>query len=232
VTVSIHQPNFLPWLGFFDKVYRADMFILLDNVQFEKNGWQNRNRIKGPDGPQWLTVPVYHRFPQTIPEVQIDNRTDWRRKHWQAIVSNYGKAPYFNRYGPLFEAAYRRPWDRLLDINLHLLRLVFEILDLRTPCALASEYPVDGASSERLAALCRAVGGDAYLAGAGGHAYLDPAPFEASGIRVEFQSYHHPVYPQRFGPFASHLSVIDLVMHCGDRSLAVIKGQAYPGDSV
>ncbi len=223
--VTIHQPNFLPWLGFFDKVDQSDLFILLDNVQFEKNDWQNRNRIKGPDGAQWLTVPVYHKFPQTVAEVRIDNRTNWRRKHWNAIVSNYRKAAFFAQYAPQFESVYQCEWEQLIALNLHLLRLVFELTGIRTPCRLASEIPVDGVSSERLSALCEAAGANVYLAGAGGHDYLDTTSFDRKNIQVAFQSYPHPIYPQLFGEFVPYLSIFDLLMNCGDQSLSVIRGQ-------
>lgn len=230
--VSIHQPNFMPWLGFFDKAVRSDLFILLDNVQFEKNDWQNRNRIKGPGGPQWLTVPVQHRFPQTIAEVCIDNKANWRRKHWNAIASNYSKTPFYEQYGPLFEAVYQQGWDMLIDLNVRLLNLVFDIIGVKTPVRMASEFQTEQASSERLADLCKAVGGDIYLAGAGGHDYLDSTPFEAAGIQVEYQTYSHPTYPQRFGDFAAHLSVLDLIMNCGDQSLAIIRGNRTDKDQL
>jgi hypothetical protein len=223
--VSIHQPNFIPWLGFFDKVDRSDIFILLDNVQFEKNDWQNRNRIKGPNGPQWLTVPVKHRFPQTIEEVSIDNQTNWRRKHWNAIVSNYRKAPFFDQYSPLFEAVYQQEWSRLVDLNMHFLKQMFDIIGLTTSIRLASEFQTDETSSSRLTSLCKVVGGDIYLAGAGGHNYLDPMPFESSRIRIEYQEYRHPEYPQLFGPFVAHVSVLDLIMNCGEQSLNTIRGK-------
>lgn len=228
--VSIHQPNFLPWLGFFDKVAQSNIFILLDNAQFEKNEWQNRNRIKGPGGPQWLTVPVVHRFPQTIAETRIDDTSNWRRKHWNAIVSNYRKAPWFSQYAGRFEAVYERSWDRLVDLNVHLFHLVCNTLGFERRVHLASEFPVASSASCRLAELCAAVDGDAYLAGAGAYGYLDTKPFEDRNIRVEFQNYRHPVYPQLFGAFVSHLSVLDLLFNCGDRSLAVIRGQSHPED--
>lgn len=223
--VSIHQPHFLPWLGFFEKVDRSDVFILLDNVQFEKNGWQNRNRIKGANGWQWLTVPVYQRFPQTIAETMINNTVDWRRKHWNAIVSNYSRAPYFHELRPPFEEAYRRSWDGLVDLNIHLLTVVFDLLGLHRRVCLASEYAASQTPSERLADLCAAVGGDVYLAGEGGHDYLDISTFEEKGIRVEFQQFQHPVYPQLFGAFEAHLSVIDLLFNCGGQSLDIIRGR-------
>lgn len=224
--VTIHQPNFLPWLGFFEKVDQSDLFILLDNVQFEKNGWQNRNRIKGSDGAQWLTVPVYHKFPQTVAEVQIDNRTNWRRKHWNAIVSNYRKAPCFAQYSAQFETVYQTDWEQLISLNLCLLRLMFDLTGIRTPCQLASEIPVDGVSSERLVALCEASGAKVYLAGSGGQGYLDTTLFVGKHIEVVFQEYQHPIYPQLFGEFVSSLSILDLLMNCGDQSLTVIRGKA------
>lgn len=230
--VSIHQPNFLPWLGFFDKVDRSDVFILLDNVQFEKNEWQNRNRIKGANGPQWLTVPVRHRFPQTIAETQINNTIDWRRKHWNAIMSNYGKTPYFQQYKTVFEAAYQRSWEHLVDLNAHLLHIVFEALGLRQRICFASEFPVQTTSSERLAELCHAVGADEYIAGSGGHEYLDTQPFETRQIQVAFQAYRHPVYPQIFGAFEPHLSVLDLLFNCGDQSLDIIRGHIQTKDNL
>ncbi|MBM3265699.1 MAG: WbqC family protein [candidate division Zixibacteria bacterium] len=230
--VSIHQPNFLPWLGFFEKVDRSDLFILLDDVQFEKNDWQNRNRIKGPSGAQWLTVPVRHRYPQIIAETQIDPSSDWRRKHWNAIVSNYRKAGYFDNYAPQLEPIYRQEWERLADFNVDLLKQTLGWLGIATPLRRASEFNVNRTSSERLAVLCEATGADMYLAGAGGHGYLDITPFETRNIRVEFQEYTHPVYPQLFGAFVSHLSILDLLMNCGERSLFILRGAHQPENPV
>jgi len=224
MTVSIHQPNFLPWLGFFDKVDRSDVFILLDNVQFEKNGWQNRNRIKGPNGPQWLTVPVRRKFPQTIADTQINNDITWQRKHWNAIVSNYSKAPYFQRYKHQFEAIYQKSCDQLIQLNGWMLEVIFEILGLNKKVCYASEFSVCSSSTERLLGLCEALEADVYLAGSGGHDYLDTTLFEQKNIQVEFQSFHHPVYPQLFGAFVSHITVLDLLFNCGDQSLAIIRG--------
>lgn len=222
--VSMHQPNFLPWLGFFDKVALSDVFVLLDNVQFEKNEWQNRNRIKGPGGPQWLTVPVRHKFPQTISETAVNNDMTWSRKHWNAIVSNYSKAPFFSEYGGAFEEVYKKKWESLVELNRALLAVVFDLLGLQKRIVIASEFPVETTSSQRLSDLCEAVGGDVYLAGAGGHDYLDTKPFEARKIHVTYQDYKHPIYPQLFGAFVSHISVIDLLFNCGDQSLAIIRG--------
>ncbi|MFQ5791494.1 MAG: WbqC family protein, partial [Acidobacteriota bacterium] len=115
--LAAHQPQFAPWLGFFDKLDRADVFVLLDNVQYKKNEWQNRNRIKASTGPQWLTVPVSFRFGQTIGEVAINHRQKWQRQHLASLRACYGRAPHFGSVFSLYEELLRRPWDRLSELN-------------------------------------------------------------------------------------------------------------------
>jgi len=211
--VSIHQPNFLPWLGFFDKVARSDIFILLDDVQFEKNGWQNRNLIKGPEGSQWLTVPILHHSQQLISEVRIDNKGNWRRKHWNSISSNYGKASFFNVYSSVFKEVYQQEWDRLIDLNIHLLGKMFDAMKIKTKICLSSDFQISTTSSSRLASLCSAVEADIYLAGSEGKNYLDSDPFTSLRIQIEYQEYNSPEYSQLFGKFIPHLSGLDFLMN-------------------
>jgi len=118
---GIHQPQYLPWLGYFDKIARSDIFILLDDVQFKKNDWQNRNKIHTPQGWQWLTVPVIHNFGQTIVETKIKNVSNWRQAHYKALVLNYSRAPFFNDYKDFFETLYEREWEYLADLNIYIL---------------------------------------------------------------------------------------------------------------
>jgi len=115
--VAIHQPQFMPWLGYFDKMDRADCFVLLDNVQFKKNEWQNRNRIKTAQGPMWLTVPVTYRFPARILEVEVNQQVNWRHKHLQALRTNYSRAPHWERLSPFLEEFYERDWEDLVSVN-------------------------------------------------------------------------------------------------------------------
>ena len=136
---TIHQPQYLPWLGYFDKVHRADVFVLLDTVQFKKNEWQNRNRICTPQGEQWLTVPVLHDFGQKINEVKVNNRENWTKAHLKALTLNYAKAPFFKDYIPLFEEAYTRRWERLVDINIYFIKQLIEVLGIQTKVIRASE---------------------------------------------------------------------------------------------
>ena len=221
--VTIHQPQYLPWVGLFDKIDRADCFVLLDTVQFTKHDWQNRNRIKTAAGPKWLTVPVRQRLGQSMAEVTIDNGVPWARRHLQALTSAYGRAPFFAAHRPFFEALYAGPWERLVALNLEAFRYLAGALGVRAKTVLASSLDAPGTATERLVAICRAVGADTYVAGAGGHGYLDGRALAAAGIAVEFQEFACPVYPQRFGGFEPNLSVVDLLFNCGGESLAVLR---------
>src|SRR3989338_1301971 len=138
--VTIHQPQYLPWLGYFNKADHADVFIILDDVQFKKNDWQNRNRIRTSQGWQWLTVPIFHDFGQKITEVRINNNDNWRETHLKAIILNYGRAPFFDDYIGIFEDAYARPWTYLVEINIYFIEKFIDLLGIRTKLVRASEY--------------------------------------------------------------------------------------------
>ncbi len=228
--VAIHQPQYLPWLGYFDKMDRSDCFVILDDVQFKKNEWQNRNRIKTPTGWQWLTVPVHHRFPQQISAVRINGAVPWPRKHLGALVANYTGTPAFERHRPSLEALYARPWDRLLDLSLATLGYLTGALGIETKLLLASalDVPPTADATDRLIAICRVVGADTYLSGTGGRDYLDLPRFDQAGLGVDFQAFACPVYPQRFGGFEPNLSVVDLLFNCGAESLAILRGGSRP----
>ncbi len=223
--VAIHQPQYLPWLGYFDKIDQADCFVLLDDVQFKKNEWQNRNRIKTAAGWQWLTVPVLHRFPQRICEVRINQTDPWSRKHLQALFSNYGSAPFFDLHRPFFEEIYGREWTLLVDLNVAAITYLAEALGIQTKLVLASSLPVPSEleATERLIAICQAVGADTYLSGVGGREYLDLTLFKEAGIGVLFQAFQTRAYPQRFGAFVPDLSIVDLLFNSNDHSLQIIR---------
>jgi len=226
VIIAIHQPQYLPWLGYFDKMGQADVFCYLNNVQYKKNEWQNRNRIKTVQGWQWLTVPVGYRFPQKINEVEVNDNVKWERKHLQAFMTNYRKAPFYEAYIDRFENAYAKRYERLSELNIHLIEMLRDILGLgQKPTLMASELSLSSEPTQRLIDICRAAGGDTYLAGRDGARYMDLDRFADSGIRVVFQDYHHPVYPQLFGSFVSHLSVVDLLFNCGPESMEILSAQ-------
>ena len=220
---AIHQPQFMPWLGYFDKMDQVDCFVLLDQVQFKKNEWQNRNRIRTAQGWQYLTVPVLHEFPQRLDQVRINNQTDWRRKHVQALETHYGKAPHYGRYAPLFLELLARDWERLSLLNEAVLSALAGAFGITTPIVRASQFEAREEQTGRLVDLCKAVGADCYLAGAGGRGYMNLEKFEAAGIAVEFQDFVSPEYAQVYRPFVAGLSAVDLLFNCGGEGFRYVR---------
>ena len=222
--VAVHQPQYLPWLGYIHKMMQADVFCYLDNVQYKKNEWQNRNRIKTAQNWQWITVPVCYRFPQKINEVEINNRHKWKKKHLQALVTNYSKAPYFEDYFSALAECFTRDWKWLSELNVYLIEHIRGLLDLQQKqTVLASSLPLRDDPTDRLIDICKSVCADTYLSGQDGASYMDVDRFEANNIKVKFQKFDHPVYPQLFDAFQSHLSVVDLLFNCGPESVKIIK---------
>jgi hypothetical protein len=198
VRVAIHQPHYLPWLGYLAKWAAADLFVFLDTVQYEKNGWQNRNRVKTAAGPRWLTVPVHARLGTPIHEVEVDTAQPWARRHLRTIELAYARAPHFPR--------------------------VAEALGIGAPCCPASALGVTAADpTDRLVALCRAVGATEYLSGPDGLRYLDLGRFARAGIAVRVQRYEHPVYVQAHGEFVPYLSALDLLLMHGSEALDILR---------
>jgi WbqC-like protein family len=223
-TLVVLQPSYLPWLGFFDQVRRCDRFVFYDDVQYDKNGWRNRNRIKSAAGAVWLTVPVRTRgrTGQAINEVAIAKTSPWARKHLTSIAEAYARAPHRDAYLPLLAAILERQWERLVDLDIALSRLMCGWFGLDRPMFLASELGIGGDRNTRLVALCRHFGADTYLSGNAAQAYLDVALFAAHGIRVEWQNFQHPEYPQLHGPFVPLLSALDLVLNVGEECADVL----------
>ncbi|MGB2961856.1 MAG: WbqC family protein [Candidatus Omnitrophota bacterium] len=221
--VAIHQPQYLPWLGFFDKMDRADVFVLLDDVQYKKNEWQNRNKIRNVEGWQWLTVPVLHEFGQKISEVKIDNEKNWKDKHLKSLELNYSRAPYFEKHFSFFRESFSREWGSLADLNVHFIRFLKNTLGIKTEILVSSALGIKSEKTERLVEICMFLKADTYLSGAGGTDYLDEGRFYQSGIELEFQGYFHPEYKQVFEGFYPYMSVVDLLFNHGDNSLNIIK---------
>ena len=222
--VTIHQPQFMPWLGYFDKMDHADLFLLLDTVQFKKNEWQNRNRVKTAQGAGWLTVPVRFRFPARIDEVGLNDDVPWRQKHRQTLLTNYRKAAFWERESDAIESLYAGGESSLRDVSVATIRWLAERLGVTTPLQLTSDLPVEETEpTQRLIELCRHVGAHTYLSGADGRNYLDVARFTSAGIDVIFQEYEPQPYVQLFGDFVSHLSAIDLILNCGPDSSGILR---------
>jgi hypothetical protein len=226
MTVVILQPGYLPWLGFFDQMCRADVFVYYDDVQYDTHGWRNRNRIKTQQGPLWLTVPVRHSglSKPRILDVAIDTRTNWAKKHVASIRQAYAAAPFLKQYVPALEEVLMRSWDRIVDLDFAVAGLIAEWLGVQPRIERASALGIGGGQSERLVKICRHFGATRYLSGAAAREYLDVALFESNGIAVEWQDFRHPVYPQLHGEFVPFMSAVDLVLNCGASSRAVLEG--------
>ena len=214
---AIHQPQFLPWLGHFQKIGMADVFVFLDNVQFQKNEFQNRNRIPCARAVQWLTVPVSYAFGDPIRRVRIAERVPWQRKIWGTIEHAYSKAPHFHEYGPSLREWLEKEWAGLAEVNMASVRWLMDCFGIRTPTVIASTLP-EGSDDRtgRLVDICRHLKATTYVSGSLAQRYLDIAQFAAAGIEVVFQDYHHPRYAQVHGQpeFISHMSAID-GLFCG-----------------
>jgi hypothetical protein len=223
-TAVILQPSYLPWLGYFAQIQRCDVFVVYDDVQYDKHSWRNRNRIKTAQGVQWLTVPVatHGKNKPLVRDVRIANEQDWRRKHLSSIRQQYAKAPFFDRYIGVFEDLYAREWTRLLELNHAFLLALCGALGLERDTRFSSDLAVPGASAERLIGICRTLGAACFYEGAAGRDYIDNNTFVAAGLTIQYQDYRHPEYPQLHGPFQPFLSVIDLLFNCGPDSLEIL----------
>jgi hypothetical protein len=231
MTVVVLQPGYLPWLGFFDQMRRADVFVYYDDVQYDTHGWRNRNRIKTQHGPLWLTVPVRHSglSKPRILDVAIDARTSWAKKHVASIRQAYASARFAKQYIPALEDVLTGPWERIVDLNLAVADLLAGWLGVRPRVERASALGVGGGQTERLVNICRHFGATRYLSGSAARDYLEVGLFERNGIAVEWQDFTHPVYPQLHGEFVPYMSTIDLLLNCGDESRAVLEGASHVG---
>jgi hypothetical protein len=232
--VAAHQPHYMPWLGYVDKMAKADLFVVLDDMPFEAHDFQHRQRVRLPDGPGWLTVPLVHDAPSDrICDQRIDNsdRPNWQRRSWLALETNYRRARFWNLYAEELREVYERPWTGLVDLDLHMLGLARRWLGITTPIARSSELGLQGANTDRLIDLCRRVGARAYLSGRGGSTgYLDVEKMERARLTLVWQAFEHPVYPQRYEQrgFDSHLGFLDLVLNCGPSSRARLFASSHP----
>ncbi len=223
--IAIMQPTYLPWIGYFDLMAQSEVFVLMDDVQFVKKSWQNRNRIKSQSGDLMLTVPIVTagRRYQSIAETEIDAKQPWAAKHYRSIELSYAKAPYAGEYLPVLEGIYRRPWKMLLELNTALIDFLRQAIGIMPCVRLASTISCRQERNEHNIDLCRACGGDLLYDAGGAADVIDAAVLEKEGIRVVFQTYEHPQYRQLHGPFLSHLSALDLLMNEGPRSLEILR---------
>jgi hypothetical protein len=220
--VAILQSCYIPWKGFFDLVRRVDEFILYDDAQFTRRDWRNRNRIKTPNGPLWLTIPVESKgkYLDAIKDMRVSDPR-WNERHWRSIQASYARAPYFDRYKASLEELFRGcTSESLSEINFRFMSHFCQVLSISTRVTWSTDYAATGKRTERLVALCREAGASDYLSGPAARAYIQEDLFAAAGIRLAYMDYNgYPEYAQLYPPFDHHVSIIDLLVHVGPEAL-------------
>jgi hypothetical protein len=224
--IAILQSNYVPWKGYFDLINSVDEFVVLDDAQYTKRDWRNRNKLKTQQGTAWLTIPVQvkGRYLQRIDETLVSDPS-WVDKHWRAIEFGYARAPHFGDWGPRIEALYTaEPEQALSEINLRFLRAACEWLGISTPLTRSRDYAVEGTRGDRILALCQAAGAEEYVSGPAARVYLDEARFAEAGVRVFFADYAgYAEYEQLYPPFEHGVSILDLVLNTGDAAREYLK---------
>lgn len=215
--VTIHQPNYAPWSGFFDKLARADVFVGLDTVPFTKGGFQNRVKILGKEDAQWLTVPVLTKglMGQPTNQVRVDDLKGWRAKHLKTLHTNYGGTPSVELMIDIMERTLDQDTELLAELSFDLIKRVSSGFGFNTELVLASQLGVSGSSSQLLADIVKACGGDEYLSGPSGRKYLDTEIFAEAGIKLSFHSFTPPPYDQGRSSFIGGISILDVVANLG-----------------
>jgi hypothetical protein len=236
--VAIHQPHFLPWLGYLHRMAQVDAFILLDHVQFERRNYQNRTMIRMDDEARWLTVPVMQRSQkELITDKEIDNRLDgarwWASNHFATLRHAYRHAGFFGTYAPAFKQLFETRFERLVDLNQAGLDILREAFGIATPLVRSSELALSGARSDLILDVCRVLGARTLLAGLGASRdYLDVQDFDRAGVQIEYHDFRHPEYPQcGSAPFMRGLSAIDLLFNCGPESRDILFADRPPLDT-
>jgi len=223
--VAIHQPNFLPWIGYFYKMAMADVFVFLDNVPFSKSGFTNRVKIKTAKGSEWLTVPVLTKGKLAQPVRRVTAcSTNWKSKIVKTLEHNYRKSPYYSVYSDQLSALLHGASDNLADLNIKLIQYLAEILKVDDKKVFrSSEMDVAGESTGLLIDVCQKLGADVYLSGSGGRNYQEETAFQRQGLKLAYSDFVHPFYLQRFGSFVGGLSVLDFLFNCGSESGAILR---------
>ncbi len=223
--IAILQSNYIPWKGYFDIIGMVDEFVIYDEVQYTKNDWRNRNRIKTPAGLQWITIPVYQKnLAQKISDTKISN-CKWGVKNWNSLKANYSRASYFKSYSPIFEEFYltfKSPF--LSDINVALIELICNTIEIKTVIRNSADYDLKGDPTEKLISLCKQLNASHYLSGPAARNYLREELFEEEGIEINWADYGgYPEYSQLFPPFEHRVSIIDLILNAGQGSSGFMK---------
>ena len=231
--LTAHQPVYMPWLGLFHKISICDVFCFFDIVQYQRRDFNNRNKINTPNGPIWLTVPVFSkgRLESNIKEVIIKD-DGWREKHIRSLETSYGKSPFFDEYFSGLFHILRSDQERLVDLNYDLLKFFLKCLEIDTPIVRASSYNFEGTKSDLVLDMCLKLGAKTYVFGKQGKNYADLISFEKVGVKVYFQNYKHPNYLQKQTNFERDMSVVDLLFNHGKSSRNILLQNNIPKSEV
>jgi hypothetical protein len=213
-SVAIHQPNYIPWAGYFSKMSQCDAFVFLDDAQFTKNGFINRNRIKTPHDVKWLTVPVHAKLGKAINETNCANQI-WPKKHLKTLKSAYGRSSYYDEIITWFKEILSEASENIAEVNMRILKEIGTKMRFSCRFYRSSNLQVPGKGDDRLINIIRKIGGNEYVSGYGGDNYQNTEKFSACGIRLKYYYFEHPIYEQLWGPFIRGLSIIDMLFNCG-----------------
>ena len=222
----ILQPNYIPWYGYFELINTSDVFIFLDDAQYTRRDWRNRNKIKTENGTKWLTIPVIKedRDSLLIKDVMIDNTTNWGKSHYDTLKHYYSKAPYWILYDELLKEMYFTKWNKLSEFDIEFIIRISSILGIESKFHSSSEIKVDGIKEQKLINICQKFGISTYISGPNGQDYIDENNFTNAGIILEYYRYNDFSYEQSFGEFNPYVSVLDLLFHTGNIGLNFLKG--------
>ena len=217
--ITIHQPEFCSYIGFYDKIAKADALVIADSFQVKKNYFDNRNKIRTSQGWQWITIPIEKDNHKSFRDVKVMNEHNWKTKMLNSIRQNYSKSPYFDLYYPRIEEIIKEKFEFLFDYNCRLFMQIKEWLNIKTPIlTLTSELELQSEDgSDKCLEICQKLKADTYLSGASGKDYLKLDKFNQAGIQVEFHQFEHPIYEQVYKPFIPGMSVLDYLMNCGGK---------------
>lgn len=221
----ILQSSYIPWKGYFDLIHDADLFIFYDDVQFTKNDWRNRNRIKTPRGAQWLSVPVGDKISRKICEVEIGS-SQWQTKHFTSLRLNYCKCPFFEQYSFLLDELFlKNRWKFLSQFNQFAIQIIADVLGIKAEFTDSRSLESSGSKLDRLLSLIKQTGADTYISGPSAKAYIDEEHFKREGIHLVWKDYSgYPQYVQRFPPFEHAVTVLDLLFNVGPEAPYYIWG--------
>jgi len=224
--ICILQSNYIPWKGYFDLIAAVDEFIIYDDMQYTRRDWRNRNKIKTPQGVQWLSVPIRSKgkFYDKIRHTKIDG-SKWAIKHWRALASNYSRTPYFAEIAEWLEPLYvQNKYTYITELNSCLIKAICNYLNIETAIKYSWEYQLVGDKNKRLASLCLQADGNEYISGSAAKSYIDTSVFNANKIKLTWFDYEgYPHYEQPWGDFIDNVSILDLLFNCGKSSYKYMK---------